>query len=260
MSRTAAGRFDGQVAIITGAARGMGRTSALAFAAEGATVGLTDVRAELLAGVADEVHAAGGRAVAVAGDITDPTTIDRLVNEAKALGPVSILHNNAGFFHAAPLADHTVEDFQALLTVNCVSQFIAAKRVLPEMRAIGRGSIVNVASVMANAGLPNFAGYCASKGAVLAMTRALAYELGPDNIRVNAICPGAVETPMIDDSVKGLSPEEAKTQLDGFVGRQILKRLAAPEEIINLVLFLASDEASFMTGQLVTIDGGWTAA
>jgi NAD(P)-dependent dehydrogenase (short-subunit alcohol dehydrogenase family) len=252
-------RFDGQVAIITGAARGMGRASALGFAEEGAAVAITDVLGDELEAVADEVTAAGGQAVSVVGDVSDPETIDRLVAEAKTLGPpITVLHNNAGIFYAAPLEEHTIEDFQRLLNVNVLAQFIAIQRVVPEMRKAGKGSIVNVASVMAKVGLATMPGYSASKAAVLGMTRSIAIEVGPE-IRCNAICPGAIDTPMVDVSVAGLSAEERQAALDAFTANQILKRYAAPEEVIRLVLFLASDEASFMTGELVDVDAGWTA-
>ena len=251
-------RFDGRVAVITGAARGMGKVAALSFAREGAAVALTDVLADEVEVVAEEVRAAGGNAVSVPGDVTDPETIDRLVSEAAKLGPVRILHNNAGVFRGAPLEEHTVEDFRRLLDVNCVAQFIAIKRVVPEMRAAGGGVIVNVASIMSWVGLPTMPGYAASKAAVLGLTRAIAVELAPE-IRCNAICPGAIDTPMVDDATAGLSDADRQAARDGFSGNQILKRFGLPEEVIPLVLFLASDDASFMTGEIVSIDGGWTA-
>jgi NAD(P)-dependent dehydrogenase (short-subunit alcohol dehydrogenase family) len=251
-------RFENQVAVITGAARGMGRESALAFAREGAAVALTDMLGEV-DDVAAEVRASGGRAVSVVGDIADPATIDRLVTRAAAeLGPVTVLHNNAGFFFGAPLEDHTVEDFQRLIAVNCVAQFAAIKRVVPEMRAAGHGAIVNVASVMSHVGLPAMPGYCASKAAVLGLTRAIAMEVAPD-IRVNAVCPGAIDTPMVEDATRGLPDDEVRAAREGFAGNQILKRFGSPEEVIPMVLFLASDDASFMTGEIVSVTGGWLA-
>lgn len=243
-------RFEGRVAVITGAARGMGKLSALSFAREGAAVALTDVLADEVEAVAEEVRAAGGDAVAVPGDVTDPATIDGVVSEAAKLGPVTILHNNAGVFRGAPLEEHTVEDFRRLLDVNCVSQFMAIKRVVPEMRVAGGGAIVNVASIMSWVGLPTMPGYAASKAAVLGLTRAIAVEVAPD-IRCNAICPGAITT--------RISPKPGSELHQRQINKAFLGRVGEPREVASAALFLASDEASYITGAFLAVDGGWTA-
>ena len=252
-------RFEGQVAVITGAARGIGRAAALSFAQEGAAVALIDQHADELEALAAEVTSAGGEAIFTAGDVRDPATIDNLAIRATGeLGPISVLLNNAGVHYAAPLEDHSVEDFERVLGVNCVAQFVTIKRIVPQMKLGGRGSIVNISSVNAHEGIATFTGYCASKSAVLGLTRAIAAEVGP-TIRCNAVCPGAVATPLLEGAVAALPDDERRAAIDAFTRNQILKRVAQPDEIIRLVLFLASDEASFMTGEIVNIDGGWTA-
>ena len=251
-------RFDGRVAVITGAARGMGKVSALSFAREGAAVALTDILADEVEAVAEEVRAAGGNAVAVPGDVTDPATIDRLVSEAAKLGPVRILHNNAGVFRGAPLEEHTVEDFRRLLDVNCVAQFVAIKRVVPEMRAAGGGAIVNVASIMSWVGLATMPGYAASKAAVLGLTRAIAVEVAPD-IRCNAICPGAIDTPMVDDATAGCRTPSARRRATGSAATRSSSGAGCRRRSSRSSSSCASDDASFMTGEIVSVDGGWTA-
>jgi len=197
--------------------------------------------------------------VSVAGDVTDPATIDGLVSKAEAeLGPVTVLHNNAGICTAATIEDETIEGFRRLLNVNCVGYFTTIQRVLPGMRQAGGGAIVNTSSICGLRGLPGMVAYSASKAAVIGLTRVVAVELAPD-VRCNAVCPGAVDTPMADELID-LAPEEERQGLrDDFVEHQLMKRYAPPEEIIRLVVFLASDEAIFITGQAMSADGGWTA-
>ncbi len=251
----------GKVALITGAGSGIGRAAAVRFAAAGARVGLTDLDKEALAGTAGLLPAEA--AVSVAGDIVDPATIDELASVAAArFGRVDALFNNVGILIMKSLLDTTAADFDRLMHVNCLSQLITLQRVVPEMRRrkgggeAGGGSVINVSSVGGLVALPNVSAYCPSKSAVIGLTRAAAAEFAPD-VRVNVICPGGVSTPMSDAHLESFADKEAATRQ--LTGRQLLKRYARPEEIANVAAFLASDEASFMTGAVVPVEAGHTA-
>jgi NAD(P)-dependent dehydrogenase (short-subunit alcohol dehydrogenase family) len=246
----------GKVALITGAGSGIGRAAAVRFAAAGARVGITDVDAAAL----DETAALVGSddaVLSVAGDIVDPATMDALVAvAAERFGRVDALFNNVGILIMKSLLDTTIDDFDQLMHVNCLSQLIAIQRVVPEMRRSGGGSIINVSSVGGLVALPNVSAYCPSKSAVIGLTRAAAAEFAPE-IRCNAICPGGVSTPMSDKHLASFEDKEAAMKL--LTGRQLIKRYARPEEIANVAVFLASDEASFMTGAVVPVEAGHTA-
>ena len=243
----------GKVALITGAGSGIGRAAARLFTQAGARVGITDRNREAL----DETAALlpADAAVSVPGDIVDPATIDELTAAAVArFGPVDVLFNNVGVLILKSLMDTTPADFDQLMHVNCLSYLIAMQRVVPEMRS--GGSVINVSSVGGLVALPNVSAYCPSKSAVIGLTRAAAAEFAPD-VRVNVICPGGVSTPMSDAHLESFADKEAATRL--LTGRQLIKRYARPEEIANVALFLASDQASFMTGAVVPVEAGHTA-
>lgn len=247
-------RLAGKVALVTGAGSGIGRAAAIRLAEEGALLGITDLDADGLEQTAAEVKAGGGEAVTVTGDAVDPATVDSLASRAvEQFGRIDVLLNNVGIVILKSLAETTPDDFDRLMRVNCLSQLLAIQRVVPEMRRTGGGSIINVASVGALVALPNVSAYCASKSAVLGLTRSAAYEFAPE-IRCNAICPGGVDTPMAAGHMESfVDKEEANSRL---TGRQLLKRYARPREIADVVVFLASDEASFMTGAVVPVDAG----
>jgi NAD(P)-dependent dehydrogenase (short-subunit alcohol dehydrogenase family) len=245
------------VAIVTGAGGGIGRASALRLAEEGARLGLTDLDPDSLAETAALVRAAGGELVAVAGDIVAPATIDALATEVSAAyGRIDGLVNNAGIVIAKGLLEHTAEDFDWLMHVNCLSYLVTTQRLVPEMRRAGRGSIVNVSSIGGLVALLGVGVYCASKAAVIGLTRSIAYEFAPE-IRCNAICPGGVDTKMSHDHIATFEDRDAALAL--LTGRQMLKRHADPREIADAIVFLISDESSFMTGAAVPVEAGHSA-
>jgi NAD(P)-dependent dehydrogenase (short-subunit alcohol dehydrogenase family) len=244
-----------QVVVITGAGGGLGRATALKLAAAGAQLGLTDMQETALAETVSMVRALGGRVVSAAGDITEPDMADRLVTTVvKEFGIVSALCNVAGVLGAGgPIGSYTVAEFDRLMHTNCLAQLLTIQRVLPEMRRGGKGSIVNVASVGALVALPYMAVYCASKAAVLGLTRAVAYEVAPE-IRCNAVCPGGIDTPMARDFLAQFANQDEMRQR--LVGRQMLKRFAQPEEIAEVLVFLVSDRSSFLTGAVLPVEAG----
>src|SRR5579859_2470331 len=188
------GRVGGKVAIVTGAGSGIGRASALRLAEEGARLALTDIDGDELAATSDAVRAAGAGCVSLAGDILDASTIDRLTTETmSAFGRIDVLDNNVGILVVKTIEEHTLEDFDRLMHINCWSYLLTTQCVAPEMRKGGGGSIINISSIGGLVALPMVAAYCASKSAVIGLTRSIAYEYAPD-IRCNVICPGGVET------------------------------------------------------------------
>jgi NAD(P)-dependent dehydrogenase (short-subunit alcohol dehydrogenase family) len=255
-----AGRIEGKVAIVTGAAAGQGRATAVRFAREGAAVGVTDIDAGGLDATRRLVDEAGGRTVAIPGDASAWSHVDAFVSAVvEECGRVDILHNNAGILgECKPVEELGEDEWDRVMRVNAKSQFLFIRRVVPEMRKAGGGSIINVASIGAVRGFTNLAAYCASKGAVLALTPALALELGPDNIRVNTLVPGSIDTAMPREYLASF-PEEERPPLEGAWSRHIIKRLGSPDEVASAVLFLASDESSFSTGLMLHVDGGWLA-
>lgn len=242
-----ANRLEGKTALITAAGQGMGHAAALAFAREGAIVTATDV------------NQAGLRNLGTTPGITCQT-LDVLDDEAvgkfvEATGPVDILFNCAGYVHQGTILDCEIKDWDASFNLNVRSMYIVTRAMLPKMIANGGGVILNMASVLgARKAAPNRLAYAASKAAVEGFTRALAIDHVKQNIRVNCVCPGTVDTPSLGDRINAFAdPVQARKD---FINRQPMGRLATAEEIAETFIYLVSDESSFMTGQAVFVDGG----
>jgi len=249
--------LKGKVAIITGARRGMGKSHAKTFAKSGAKVVVADISLEECQQVADEIKKEGGEAIAVKCDVTKKEDIDNMVKAAVGKwGKVDILVNNAGICQFKPFLELTEEEWDRTININLRGYFLCAQACAKEMAKKKSGVIVNIASVamgQVGVGMPALAHYCASKGGIVAMTEALALELASFNIRVNAISPGAIDTPMTE------ALKADPKMMEAILARIPLRRMGKPEEVSNLVLFLASDESSYVTGSTVVIDGGWLA-
>ncbi len=240
----------GQVALVTGAATGIGRASALALAAAGATVCVNHPRSpEAAAAVVAAVRAGGGNALAVDADVTRAEEIARLVRETEAgLGPIDILVNNAGVIQEKPLLETTEADWDFVVDTDLKGVFLCCRAVLSGMVSRGRGSVINVTSELGYLGRANYVSYCAAKAGVIGLTRALAREFAPA-IRVNAIAPGPIDTPML--SIEHMSPEVLDAERAIPAGR-----VGTPGEIAGTVVFLASGLASFYYGQVLSPNGG----
>ncbi len=248
-------KLANKVAIITGAASGMGKCAALLFAQEGAKIAAADVSEGALKDTVDQIAASGGQAIAIRADVAKAADVERMVNEAVTkFGKLDIIYNNAGIEgESAFLANMTEEQFDRVIAINLRGVWLGMKYALPHMMRQRSGSIINTASIAALVGLKGSTAYAAAKAGVIAMTRVAAAEYGRYNIRVNAICPGAIETPMAQRIRAGAAPNPAAIKRIS-----LLERMAQPEEIARVALFLASDDASFATGAPFIIDGGWT--
>jgi len=249
--------LKGKVAIVTGARRGMGRTHALKLAEAGAKVAVSDISLEDCQKVVKEIEKNGGKALTVKCDVTKKEEVEKMVRETiEKWGKIDILVNNAGICQFKPFLELAEEEWDKTLDINLKGYFLVAQAVTKEMIKRKSGSIINIASVamgQTGVGFPALVHYCASKGGIVAMTEAMALELAPYNIRVNAISPGAIETPMIDPL------KTDPKMMEGTLVRIPMHRIGKPEEVSNLVLFLASEASSYMTGSDVVIDGGWLA-
>lgn len=242
--------LENKTAIVTGARRGIGKGIALALAKEGCNVVISDIDEKDCEAVAEEARKLGPKALAVRCDVSKKEEVEKLFSRTiEEFGRLDILVNNAGIFPFVSFAEMKEEDWDKVLNVNLKSIFLCSKeaaKVLPE-----EGRIVNISSIAAYVGFEGLVHYCASKGAINSMIRALALELASKKITVNAIAPGAIETPGASE----VSTEESKKQTIAMVP---LSRMGQPEDIADAVVFLASEKASYITGQTIIVDGGWT--
>ena len=252
-------RLAGKVAAITGAGSGIGRATALLFAQEGAAVGVIDVNPAAAAETVEQIAANGGKALALTADIVRQSQVaavfDQLVGE---FGHVDVLYNNAGTNSSGSVLTSTEDDWDRCMAINVKGTFLCSQAAARLMVEAGRGSIINQGSVAALVGIANFASYCASKGAVVALTRSMSVDLAPLGVRVNAICPGTVYTTLMEPMLVARGGGDLQKGLAMTVSKYPIGRLGTPEEIAQVALFLAGDESSFVTGSVITADGGMT--
>ena len=245
-----AGKLGGRVALVTSAGQGIGRSSALALAREGAKVFATDIREDLFRDISKDHPGITGFGL----NVLEQSAVDAAL---KRTGPIDILFNCSGFVHNGTILDCEEKDWDFSFDLNVKAHYRMIKAYLPGMLAKGKGNVINMASVASSIkGAPNRFVYGASKAAVIGLTKALAADFVTKGIRCNAICPGTVETPSLYDRMRAQGDfEKAKA---AFIARQPMGRMAQPEEIAEMVIYLASDDSAFITGQALVIDGGWS--
>jgi NAD(P)-dependent dehydrogenase (short-subunit alcohol dehydrogenase family) len=254
------GSFAGKVVLVTGAAMGVGAAISSAFAEEGAAVGLLDIDPEALAGTVREINEAGGRAVGFPGDVRDASVSkDAVARLVADFGGLDVLVNNAGVVRYGYLPKFEEEDWDYVFDINIKAMYRTARVSIPEMRKRGGGAIINLASVQAYYSHKGAVAYSASKGSVVAFSRALALDHAREGIRVCAIAPGSVRTPMLMAAAERSNPDDPEAALAVFAESHPIGRLIEPRDIANVAVFLASDKAGAMTGATVLVDGGLVA-
>lgn len=247
-------RLENKTGIITGAGQGIGRAYALRFAQEGARVVIADVREDKANDVAQEVQSLGGEALATGVDVSDPESVQAMVAQTiERFGSIDILLNNAAVFSTIemkPFEQIGLDDWNRLMAVNLTGPLLCCQAVAPYMRERGQGRIINISSGTALNGRPMYTHYVTSKAGIIGLTRALATELGDDNVTVNTIVPGSTETEIPRETV---TPEQRKALIEA----QAIRRVETPEDLVGVAVFLASEDSRFITGQMINVDGGW---
>jgi NAD(P)-dependent dehydrogenase (short-subunit alcohol dehydrogenase family) len=254
-------KLKGQIALITGAASGIGKRIALTFAGEGASLALADINEKGAFAVVDEIRITGGQACAVCGDVSCKEDVTRMVLEAnRSLGPIEILVNCAGISEIRPFLEITEAQWDLTIRVNLKSVFLTCQAVLPGMRKRKQGSIINLSSQSGKRGASWYADYCASKFGIIGLTQSLALEFAREGVRINAICPGIIQTGLWDDAMwsgyarkSNLDPRKVK---EAVIGKIPMGRLGTTEDVAGVALFLASDDSSYLTGQAINVNGG----
>lgn len=246
--------FNGKTAIVTGAASGIGAAIAEALAASGATVVVSDLKQEAAQAEVEKIEAAGGKALAFAGDVADPASVEAMVKFAEEkTGALHLLVNNAGIGGAAaPVGEYPIDSWKQVIDINLNGVFYGIRFAVPAMKKAGGGAIVNIASVLGSVGIANSSAYVTAKHGVVGLTKNAALEHAADNIRVTAVGPGFIHTPLVDANL------DDATQ-DFLASQHAFNRLGTPEEVSSLVLYLLSDQASFVTGSYHLVDGGYAA-
>ena len=250
------GRLKEKVCVITGAGSGIGKSTALLFAQEGACVVVADIDGAAADGTVREIKGAGGSASSAIVDVTDPVAARRLADAvAKDHGRIDVLFNNAGISGVGTLHETPIELWDKVMAVNVRGVFLVTKYVVPYMLEKRRGSIINMSSTIADIGLAQRASYAASKGAILALTRSMQVDYAPHGIRVNALLPGTIHTPFVEKYLRESYPDREEG-LKAIRKRQLTAELGRPEDVAWAALFLASDESTFVMGSALFVDGG----
>ena len=250
-------RFDGKSVIVTGAGMGIGKGAAIAFAREGGCVIAADISSEAADDTVRDITSAGGKAISVRCDVSSSSDVRKMVADGvRAFDGIDIVFNNAGINLFGTVDKMSEDDWDRQINTNLKSVFLVCKFAIPEMRKRGGGAIVNNASVQAFASQRTVAAYAATKGGIVSMTNVMALDHAPDNIRVNCIAPGSIRTPLLENSARAFTPDDPEVAIAEWGQDHPIGRIGTVEDVANLVLFLASDEASFCTGACYRVDGG----
>jgi NAD(P)-dependent dehydrogenase (short-subunit alcohol dehydrogenase family) len=250
-------RFDDKVVVVTGAGSGIGRACAEGFAAEGAKVVIVDVNPSAADAVVEQIESGGGQAAALIADVSKAVDARKIAQEAVArFGGIDCLVNNAGIQTYGTVVDTDEETWDRTLNINLKGVFLVSKYCIPEIAKRGGGAVVNMGSVQGIRTQRNVAAYTATKGAILALTRTMALDHAAQNIRVNAVAPGSVDTPMLRWAAGLFEPDDPDSAIEKWMALHPLGRVARSSEIAQVVMFLASDQASFVTGATIVVDGG----